>query len=85
MPNLNNPVAAAAIAGGGTPFSPQYIPFNAPDAAQCKDVHTLTCTATAQGVVAYWNYQFSPLDNLSLRTEYYNDPQGQRTGRGDQL
>jgi hypothetical protein len=80
VPNANNPVAAAAYANGGTPFSPQYIPYNAPSLAQCKDVHTLTCMATAQGVVAYWNYQFLPLDNLSLRTEYFNDPQGQRTG-----
>lgn len=80
VPNANNPVAAAAYAGGGTAFSPQFIPYNAPSLAQCKDVHTLTCTATAYGVLAYWNYQFGPLDNLSLRTEYYDDPQGQRTG-----
>jgi hypothetical protein len=80
VPNASNTVAAAVFANGGTPFSPQYIPYNAPGLAQCKNVNTLTCTATAQGVVAYWNYQFLPLDNLSLRTEYFNDPQGQRTG-----
>lgn len=80
VPNLNNPVAASAIANGGTPFSPQYIPFNAPGAAQCSNAASLTCTATAQGIVAYWNYQFAPLDNLSLRTEYFDDRQGQRTG-----
>ena len=31
-------------------------------------------------MLAYLNYQFSPLDNLSWRAELYNDQQGQRTG-----
>jgi hypothetical protein len=30
--------------------------------------------------VAYINYQFSPLDNISIRPEYFDDKQGQRTG-----
>jgi hypothetical protein len=77
--NENNPIAAAALANGGTPFSPQFIPFNAPNAAQCNPSR-LTCTAMATGVVAYLNYQFSPLDNISFRPEYYDDMQGQRTG-----
>lgn len=80
VPNLNNPVAAAAIANGGTPFSPQYMPFNAPNAARCDNTSDLTCTATAIGTVAYLNYQFSPLDNISFRPEFYDDEQGQRTG-----
>ena len=41
--NLNNPIAAAAIAAGGTPFSPQTMPFNAPNGAQCS-ASDLTCT-----------------------------------------
>jgi hypothetical protein len=45
VPNLDNPVAAAAIAAGGTPFSPQIIPFNAPNAAHCGNATALTCTA----------------------------------------
>jgi Putative beta-barrel porin-2, OmpL-like. bbp2 len=77
--NVNNPVAASALANGGTPFSPQFIPFNAPNAAQCAPVH-LTCTAMATGFVTYLNYQFSPLDNLSIRPELFDDMQGQRTG-----
>jgi hypothetical protein len=77
--NENNPIAAAAVANGGTPFSPQYIPFNAPDEAQCAPSR-LTCTASATGFVAYLNYKFSPLDNLSIRPEFYDDMQGQRTG-----
>jgi len=78
--NINNPTAAAAVAGGGTPFSPQYMPVNAPNAAQCNNSSDLTCTATAIGTVAYLNYQFSPLDNISFRPEFYDDMQGQRTG-----
>ncbi len=80
VPNLNNSIAQAALANGGTPFSTPAFKFNAPDAAYCKDAATLKCTATAQSALLYTNYQFSPLDNLSLRTEYYNDMQGQRTG-----
>ncbi len=78
--NLNNPTAATAIAMGGTPFSPQYIPFNAPNAAQCSNPSNPTCTARAIGTVLYLNYQFSPLDNISFRPEFYNDQEGQRTG-----
>ncbi len=80
VPNLNNPIALNAIAMGGTPFSTSTFRFNAPDGAYCKDAATLKCTATAQSALAYLNYQFTPLDNLTFRTEYYNDMQGQRTG-----
>ena len=80
VPNLRNPVAVAAIANGGTPFSPQYIPFNAPDAAQCDNAKVLRCRADEIGTVAYINYQPDPLDNISLRPEFYDDMKGQRTG-----
>ena len=80
VPNINNPTIAAAIAAGGSPFSPQVIPYNAPGAAQCNNVNSITCTASATAALAYWNYEISPLDNLTLRTEYYDDQQGQRTG-----
>ena len=78
--NINNPIAAAAIANGGTPFSPQYIPFNAPNGAQCDNSNTLTCTASVIATVAYINYQWSSLDNISFRPEFYDDMEGQRTG-----
>ena len=78
--NLNNPVAAAAIANGGTPFSPQYMPFNAPNAAQCHDPRALTCRATSIGTTAYLNYSPDPLDNFSFRPEFFDDEEGQRTG-----
>ena len=80
VPNVNNAIAADAIANGGTPFSPQYIPHNAPNAAKCNNPNILTCTASAQAYLAYLNYKFTPLDNLSFRAEFYNDNQGQRTG-----
>ncbi len=80
VPNLNNPVAMAAYANGGTPFSPQYTPYNAPGLANCGNAVTLKCRASAIGAVAYINYRISPLDNISIRPEYYDDQQGQRTG-----
>ncbi len=80
VPNLNNPTAAAAIANGGTPFSPQYLANNAPNAASCHSVSQLSCTATAIGTVAYINYSPDPLNNFSFRPEYYDDEEGWRTG-----
>jgi hypothetical protein len=78
--NLNNPTAVAAIANGGTPFSPQYIPFNAPNGASCKDPQAVSCRARAFANVAYINYSPDPLNNISLRPEVYLDLEGQRTG-----
>ena len=80
VPNVNNPTVQNIFANGGTPFSNPTFRFNAPDGAQCANVNTLKCRSNVQAELAYWNYQFSPLDNLSLRTEYFDDEQGQRTG-----
>jgi hypothetical protein len=80
VPNLNNLAAQAIIANGGTPFSPQYMPANAPGAAFCKNSVVLTCTASYQTFLTYLNYRITPLDNISYRIEYVNDEQGQRTG-----
>ena len=79
------------IAGGGTPFSPQFMPFNAPNAAvhwsaqQHRSRCALTCTADEQTFLVYINYSPNKLNNFSLRTEYFDDPQGQRTGVADAL
>jgi hypothetical protein len=78
--NALNPIATAAVANGGTPFSPQYMPFNAPDMAQCSNASQLTCTASAFGLVSYLNYSPDKLNNISFRPEFYYDMQGQRTG-----
>jgi hypothetical protein len=80
VPNANNPTALAIYQAGGTPLSSQYIAVNAPNIAQCKNPAVLRCRASAVGVLAYINYSPDPLNNFSVRPEYYHDPQGQRTG-----
>jgi len=94
VPNLNNatvqglnalgptlfPNAQNAGVDVGTPFGAPYILYNNPDEAQCKDHNALTCTSRSYGFVTYWNYQPTPLDNVSLRLEWYDDAEGQRTG-----
>jgi hypothetical protein len=81
---LNPAVTNAAGTGffnlGGTPFSPQYMPFNGPNLAQCANAAVLACTASVQTYVYYLNYKPTPLDNISWRGEFYDDKQGQRTG-----
>jgi hypothetical protein len=79
--NLNNPAAQNIIANGGTPFSNPFsgIVFNAPNGAQCSDPNVLSCTAHVFAALAYLNYRATALDNFSLRLEYYDDMEGQRT------
>jgi len=78
--NANNPAALAAYQAGGTPFSPQYMPFNAPGLAQCSSALVFACTAESRAFLTYLNYKASPLDNISYRVEYFDDVEGQRTG-----
>jgi len=81
VPNALNSEVQNIVANGGIPFTPfQGINFNAPNLAQCGNVTVLTCTAQVYATVMYINYQFSPLDNISFRPEFYDDLQGQRTG-----
>jgi hypothetical protein len=85
VPNLLNPaVTNAAGTGffnlGGTPFSPQYMPFNSPSLAVCKSAALISCTASFQTFLTYVNYKVTPLDNISYRAEFVDDMQGQRTG-----
>jgi hypothetical protein len=80
VPNLLNATAVGILANGGTPFSPQYMPANAPGAAICKNATLLSCTASYQTFLTYVNYKITPLDNISYRIEYVDDMQGQRTG-----
>jgi len=65
---------------GGTPFSPQNIPFNAPGAALCKSPVGLTCNADWNATTMYLNYRATALDNISYRAEFFDDREGQRTG-----
>jgi putative OmpL-like beta-barrel porin-2 len=81
--NALNPLVSGPggiVPSGGTPFSPQYMPFNAPNLAQCSNAIVLSCTASVQTYVYYLNYKPTPLDNISWRGEFYDDQQGQRTG-----
>jgi Putative beta-barrel porin-2, OmpL-like. bbp2 len=78
--NANNPAAVAAFAAGGTPFSPQIMPFNAPGLAFCSNAVVFSCTGEASAALTYINYKPGPLDNISYRLEYFDDMQGQRTG-----
>jgi hypothetical protein len=83
VPNALNPAVvgpAGLWTNGGTPFSPQYMPFNSPGLAQCSNAVVLACTASVQTYLYYLNYKPTPLDNISWRVEFYDDKQGQRTG-----
>jgi opacity protein-like surface antigen len=80
VPNANNPAMLAAFAGGGTPFSPQYVPFNAPGLALCSNTVVFSCTTEVRTFLTYLNYSPTTLDNISFRGEFYDDMQGQRTG-----
>jgi hypothetical protein len=77
--NLNNSYAMAIYNAGGTPFSPQNIATNSTNLAACKGSQ-MTCDVWAASALVYLNYTPNPLNNWSLRLEYYNDPQGWRTG-----
>ena len=81
--NANNPLVTGPggiVANGGFPFTPANgIFFNGPNLAACPDPNTLTCTARVFTSLVYLNYQFSPLDNISFRSEFYNDMEAQRT------
>jgi hypothetical protein len=93
VPNLNNAATQGILASNGTPFSSLFIPVNAPNAAVCAGPSgfsggapviipgsALTCNADEQTFLLYVNYSPDKLNNFSLRTEYFNDPYGQRTG-----
>ncbi len=77
--NVNNSpnVNPNATGYAGTQF--QFM-VNAPFLAQCGPINNVCGLAKEYGILAYWNYQLTPMDNLTLRTEFYNDENGQRTG-----
>jgi hypothetical protein len=78
---LNAADPANIIAKGGFPFTPANgFNFNAPNFAQCSNPSALTCSTHVFTALAYLNYKFSPLDNVSGRAEFYDDMEGQRTG-----
>ena len=52
---------------------------NPPLLAHCNFGET-DCTAKEWSTVAYLNYKFTPMDNISWRAELFDDINGQRTG-----
>jgi hypothetical protein len=75
-----NATANAIIANGGFPFTPaNSVVFNSPNFAICPSPAEITCTMRVFTSLIYLNWQFTPLDNLSLRFEFYNDMDAQRT------
>jgi Putative beta-barrel porin-2, OmpL-like. bbp2 len=83
VPNARNPAAVAIVNAGGTPFSPQFIPRNSTNLAYCPTATSFTCSVWAVGVLGYLNYKPDVLNNFTLRLEWYDDPQGWRTGLGN--
>ena len=61
---------------GSTPFA---YDVNPPLEAHCQPGQT-QCRAQAYAFLGYLNYKVTSLDNITLRAEFYNDLQGQRTG-----
>jgi Putative beta-barrel porin-2, OmpL-like. bbp2 len=80
VPNIVNPTVQTIVANGGTPFSTPTFARNGPFYAQCNNVNSLKCAATSQTALMYLNYSPNHLNNFSLRAEYFNDEEGQRTG-----
>jgi hypothetical protein len=80
--NNRNPISLAAFNVGGTWDSPQYIPANASNLAYCPTPTAPTCNVWSVGVLTYLNYTPDPLNNWTLRLEWYDDPQGWRTATG---
>jgi hypothetical protein len=80
VPNALNSDVQTIYAHGGAPFASAYIPFNAPGLAICSSAALLTCKAEVTATVAYLNYSPDPLNNFSIRPEFFWDRQGQRTG-----
>jgi hypothetical protein len=77
--NVNNSPNVNPNAAGYTGTAWQFM-ANPPNLAQCGPAWNICPIAKEYGLLAYWNYQLSPMDNISLRTEFYNDENGQRTG-----
>ena len=80
VPNLNNPQVMTWFNAGGTPFSPQFTPFNGPNLANCHSVAAIRCEVHTVGTTFYLAYAPDPMNNFTFRPEYYYDPEGWRTG-----
>jgi hypothetical protein len=75
-PNVDNPAGAAVISAQYP--APQFN-IGAPSGAQCNPAVAF-CYSYAWAVLNYLNYQYTPHDIFTWRTDWMNDAQGQRTG-----
>jgi hypothetical protein len=73
-PNVDNPAGLAMIADRYS-----YLKVGAPSGAICNPT-LVTCYSYEWAIVNYINYQYSPRDIFSWRTDFMNDARGQRTG-----
>lgn len=73
-----NRVANVNATGGSYDDTPFRGFRNAPFQANCNTGST--CTAQQWSTLAYLNYRVGDNDNISLRAEWFDDMQGQRTG-----
>jgi Putative beta-barrel porin-2, OmpL-like. bbp2 len=74
-PNANNPDGLAAIAAR---YPVPRFNFGAPFGAQCN-ASVAFCYSYEWAAVNYINYQYTPHDIFTWRTDFLNDARGQRT------
>jgi hypothetical protein len=66
--------------GPSAPPASASLLINGANGAFCNSPTALTCTSSEQAVVNYVEKQFSKHDYLTIRNEFFDDKQGQRTG-----
>lgn len=84
-PNMQNPNGAALYANeiGGGPTSTQNAfegPFGAMGGSGCGPTDGVTCVSHEWALAGYVLYQPTPRDVFVLRSEIFDDKNGQRTG-----
>lgn len=66
--------------GPSAPPAAASLLINGANGAFCNNPTALTCTSKEQAVVNYLEKQFSKHDYLTIRNEFFDDSNGQRTG-----
>ena len=66
--------------GPSAPSGSASLLITGANGAFCNNPMALTCTASEEAVVNYVERQFGKRDYLTIRNEFFDDMQGQRTG-----
>ena len=66
--------------GPSAPAAAASLLINGANGAFCNNPTALTCTSAEQAIVNYTERQFAKHDYLTIRNEFFDDMQGQRTG-----